>query len=54
MNWENIKIFFSPTLFRGNYFIKKREKGVLKVMLNNFDFFRGWFLGDQFRSRHRF
>ncbi len=54
MNWENIKIFFSPTMFRGNYFIKKREKGVLKVMLNNFDFFRGWFLGDQFRSRHRF
>jgi radical SAM superfamily enzyme YgiQ (UPF0313 family) len=54
MNWENIKIFFSPAMFRGNYFIKKREKGVLKVMLNNFDFFRGWFLGDQFRSRHRF
>jgi len=54
MNWENIKIFFSPSMFRGNYFIKKREKGVLKVMLNNFDFFRGWFLGDQFRSRHRF
>ncbi len=54
MNWENIKIFFSPAMFRGNYFVKKREKGVLKVMLNNFDFFRGWFLGDQFRSRHRF
>jgi anaerobic magnesium-protoporphyrin IX monomethyl ester cyclase len=54
MNWENIKIFFSPALFRGNYFVKKREKGVLKVLLNNFDFFRGWFLGDQFRSRHRF
>lgn len=54
MNWENIKIFFSPAMFRGNYFIKKREKGVLKVMLNNFDFFKGWFLGDQFRSRHRF
>ena len=54
MNWENIKIFFSPAMFRGNYFIKKREKGVLKVMLNNFDFFRGWFFGDQFRSRHRF
>ena len=54
MNWENIKIFFSPALFRGNYFVRKREKGVLKVLLNNFDFFRGWFLGDQFRSRHRF
>jgi len=54
MNWENIKIFFSPSLFRGNYFVRKREKGVLKVLLNNFDFFRGWFLGDQFRSRHRF
>jgi radical SAM superfamily enzyme YgiQ (UPF0313 family) len=54
MNWENIKIFFSPALFKGNYFIRKREKGVLKVLLNNFDFFRGWFLGDQFRSRHRF
>jgi anaerobic magnesium-protoporphyrin IX monomethyl ester cyclase len=54
MNWENIKIFFSPALFRGNYFIRKREKGVVKVLLNNFDFFRGWLLGDQFRSRHRF
>jgi radical SAM superfamily enzyme YgiQ (UPF0313 family) len=54
MNWENIKIFFSPLMFKGNYFVKKREKGVLKVLLNNFDFFRGWFLGDQFRSRHRF
>ncbi len=54
MNWENFKLFFSPALFRGNYFIRKREKGVLKVLLNNFDFFRGWFLGDQFRSRHRF
>ena len=54
MNWENIKIFFSPALFKGNYFVRKREQGVLKVLLNNFDFFRGWFLGDQFRSRHRF
>ena len=54
MNWENIKLFFSPGMFRGNYFVRKREKGVLKVLLNNFDFFRGWFLGDQFRSRHRF
>ncbi len=54
MNWENIKFFFSPAMFRGNYFVRKREKGVLKVLLNNFDFFRGWFLGDQFRSRHRF
>jgi len=54
MNWENIKIFFSPALFKGNYFVRKKEKGVLKVLLNNFDFFRGWFLGDQFRSRHRF
>lgn len=54
MNWENIKIFFSPGMFRGNYFVRKREKGVLKVLLNNFDFFRGWLLGDQFRSRHRF
>jgi anaerobic magnesium-protoporphyrin IX monomethyl ester cyclase len=54
MNWENIKIFFSPALFKGNYFVRKREKGVLKVLLNNFDFFRGWFLGDQFRSRHKF
>lgn len=54
MNWENIKIFFSPSMFIGNYFVRKREKGLLKVLLNNFDFFRGWFLGDQFRSRHRF
>jgi radical SAM superfamily enzyme YgiQ (UPF0313 family) len=54
MNWENIKIFFSPRMFKGNYFVRKREKGLLKVLLNNFDFFRGWFFGDQFRSRHRF
>jgi radical SAM superfamily enzyme YgiQ (UPF0313 family) len=54
MNWENIKIFFSPAMFKGNYFVRKRENGILKVLLNNYDFFRGWFLGDQFRSRHRF
>jgi len=54
MNWENIKLFFSPALFKGNYFVRKREKGALKVLLNTFDFFRGWLLGDQFRSRHRF
>lgn len=54
MNWENIKLFFSPVMFRGNFFLRKREKGVLKVLLNNFDFFRGWLFGDQFRSRHRF
>jgi radical SAM superfamily enzyme YgiQ (UPF0313 family) len=54
MNWENLKLFFSPALFRGNYFVKKREKGMLKVLLNNFDFIRGWLRGDQFRSRHRF
>lgn len=54
MNWENIKIFFSPGMFRGNYFVRKREKGIRKLLLNNFDLFRGWFLGDQFRSRHRF
>lgn len=54
MNWENIKIFFSPLMFKDNYFVRKKEKGAVKVLLNNFDFFRGWFLGDQFRSRHRF
>ena len=54
MNWENLKIFFSPALFKGNCFVKKREKGVLKVLMNNFDFVRGWLRGDQFRSRHRF
>jgi radical SAM superfamily enzyme YgiQ (UPF0313 family) len=54
MNWENLKIFFSPAMFKGNCFVKKRERGVLKVLLNNFDFIRGWFRGDQFRSRHRF
>ena len=53
MNWENIKIFFSPALFKGNYFVRKKERGVLKVLLNTYDFFRGTFLGDQFRSRHR-
>ena len=54
MNWENIKFFFSPAMFKGNYFIRKREKGTLKVLLNNLDFVRGWFVGDQFRSRHKF
>jgi len=54
MNWENIKIFFSPAMFIGNYFVRKREKGALKVLLNNFEFIRGWFTGDQFRSRHTF
>jgi anaerobic magnesium-protoporphyrin IX monomethyl ester cyclase len=54
MNWENIKIFFSPSMFIGNYFVRKREKGALKVLLNNFELFRGWFTGDQFRSRHTF
>jgi anaerobic magnesium-protoporphyrin IX monomethyl ester cyclase len=54
MNWENIKAFFSPAMFIGNYFVRKREKGALKVMLNNLELIRGWFTGDQFRSRHRF
>jgi radical SAM superfamily enzyme YgiQ (UPF0313 family) len=54
MNWENMKVFFSPSMFIGNYFVRKREKGALKVLLNNFDLIRGWFTGDQFRSRHRF
>jgi len=54
MNWENIKIFFSPSMFVGNYFVRKREKGALKVLLNNFELLRGWFTGDQYRSRHTF
>lgn len=54
MNWENIKVFFRPSMFRDNYFVRKREKGALKVLLNNFELVRGWFTGDQFRSRHRF
>ena len=54
MNWENIKAFSSPSMFIGNYFVQRREKGALKILLNNFDLIRGWFTGDQFRSRHRF
>lgn len=54
MNWENIKMFFHPSWFVDNNFVKKREKGSLKVMLNNFEYIRGWFTGDQFRSRHKF
>ncbi|MBU5614674.1 B12-binding domain-containing radical SAM protein [Geomonas azotofigens] len=54
MNWENLKAFFSPSMFIGNYFVRKREKGGLKVLLNNLDLVRGFFTGDQFRSRHRF
>jgi anaerobic magnesium-protoporphyrin IX monomethyl ester cyclase len=54
MNWENLKAFFSPAMFIGNYFVRRREKGALQVLLNNLDLVRGWFTGDQFRSRHRF
>ncbi|QXE85671.1 B12-binding domain-containing radical SAM protein [Geomonas nitrogeniifigens] len=54
MNWENLKAFCSPSMFIGNYFVRKREKGGLKVLLNNLDLIRGFFTGDQFRSRHRF
>lgn len=54
MNWENIKAFFSPAMFKDNYFVRRRQKGALKVLLNNLDMVRGWFTGDQFRSRHRF
>lgn len=54
MNWENLKAFLSPSMFIGNYFVRKREKGAVKVQLNNLDLVRGWFTGDQFRSRHRF
>ena len=54
MNWENLKAFFHPAMFIGNYFVRRREKGALKVLLNNFDLVRGWFTGDQFRSRHKF
>ena len=54
MNWENIKLFCSPAMFRENYFVKHRQKGALRVLLNSVDYFRGWFTGDPFRSRHRF
>ncbi|MBI5186011.1 MAG: B12-binding domain-containing radical SAM protein [Nitrospinae bacterium] len=54
MNWENMKMFFRPGWFVDNNLIRNREKGSLKVMLNNFEYIRGWFQGDQFRSRHRF
>ncbi len=54
MNWENIKMFFSPVWFKDNNFVKRREKGALKVMINNLEYFRAWFTGDQFASRHRF
>lgn len=54
MNWENMKAFFSPAMFLGNYFVRRREKGAFKVLLNNLELIRGWFTGDQFRSRHRF
>jgi anaerobic magnesium-protoporphyrin IX monomethyl ester cyclase len=54
LNWENIKHFFSPLWFRDNYFVRKREKGSLRVMLNNLEYITGWFTGNQFRSRHRF
>ena len=54
LNWENMKAFFSPSMFFGNYFVRKREKGAVKVLLNNLELVRGWFTGNQFASRHRF
>lgn len=54
MNWENMKMFFSPAWFKDNNFVKRREKGALKVMVNNFEYIRGWFTGGQFASRHTF
>jgi anaerobic magnesium-protoporphyrin IX monomethyl ester cyclase len=54
LNWENMKHFFSPFWFTDNYFVRKREKGSLRVMLNNLEYITGWFTGNQFRSRHRF
>ncbi|MBI2354008.1 MAG: cobalamin B12-binding domain-containing protein [Deltaproteobacteria bacterium] len=54
MNWENIKLFFNPLWFRENYFVRKRQRGALKVLLNNLEYIRGWFTGEQFRSRHTF
>jgi anaerobic magnesium-protoporphyrin IX monomethyl ester cyclase len=54
LNRENMKLFFSPSWFRGNHFVRRREKGILKVLLNNLEFVRGWFTGNQFLSRHRF
>lgn len=54
MNWENIKLFCSPAMFKENYFVRHRERGALRVLLNSVDYFRGWFTGDPFRSRHSF
>lgn len=54
MNWENIKIFFDPTRYRDNHFVRRGQKGTMKVVLNNLELVRGWFTGDQFRSRHTF
>ncbi len=54
LNWENIKMFFDPRWFINNNLVKRREKGATKVMLNNFEYLRGFITGDQFRSRHRF
>ncbi|MEJ2699598.1 MAG: radical SAM protein [Desulfuromonadales bacterium] len=54
LNLENMKLFFNPHWFRDNNFVRRREKGALKVLLNNLEFVRGWFTGNQFMSRHRF
>jgi anaerobic magnesium-protoporphyrin IX monomethyl ester cyclase len=54
LNWENIKHFFNPLWFMDNYFVRRREKGSLRVILNNLEYITGWFTGNQFRSRHRF
>lgn len=54
MNWENMKMFFSPAWFKDNNFVKRREKGALKVMVNNLEYIRAWFTGGQFASRHSF
>jgi anaerobic magnesium-protoporphyrin IX monomethyl ester cyclase len=54
LNRENMKLFFNPGWFRDNHFVRRREKGAFKVLLNNLEFVRGWFTGNQFISRHRF
>lgn len=53
LNWENIKMFLTPSWFIGNKFVRKHLRDSLRVMLNNLEYFRAYFSGDLFKSTHK-
>ena len=53
LNWENIKMFLTPSWFIGNKFVRKHLGASWRVILNNLEYFRAYFSGDLFKSRHK-